>query len=100
MNKQTIITSARETLRCGLCSTLRNECICFIAYKVYKELERIIRISKINLSVDKVLDIAKTIATIDIKTDRVEGVSKRTLFLTQEQMAIKPLFDLRSLLDD
>ena len=77
-----------------------NVCICFIAYKVYKELERIIRISKINLSVDKVLDIAKTIATIDIKTDRVEGVSKRTLFLTQEQMAIKPLFDLRSLLDD
>ena len=75
-------------------------CICFIAYKVYKELERIIRISKINLSVDKVLDIAKTIATIDIKTDGVEGVSKRTLFLTQEQMAIKPLFDLRSLLDD
>ena len=75
-------------------------CICFIAYKVYKELERFIRISKINLSVGKVLDIAKTIATIDIKTDRVEGVSKRTLFLTQEQMAIKPLFDLRSLLDD
>ena len=75
-------------------------CICFIAYKVYKELERIIRISKINLSVDKVLDIAKTIATIDIKTDGVEGVSKRTLFLTQEQMAIKPLFDLRILLYD
>ena len=75
-------------------------CICFIAYKVYKELERIIRISKIDLSVDKVLDIAKTIATIDIKTDGVEGVSKRTLFLTEEQMAIKPLFDLRSLLDD
>ena len=75
-------------------------CICFIAYKVYKELERIIRISKINLSVDKVLDIAKTIVTIDIKTDGVEGVSKRTLFLTEEQMAVKPLFDLRSLLGD
>lgn len=48
----------------------------------------------------KVLDIAKTIATIDIKTDGVEGVSKRTPFLTEEQMAIKPLFDLRSLLDN
>ena len=46
----------------------------------------------------KVLDIAKTIATIDIKTDGVE--SKRTPFLTEEQMAIKPLFDLRSLLDN
>ena len=75
-------------------------CICFITYKVYKELERIIRNSKINLSVDKVLDIAKTIATIDIKTEGVEGISKRTLFLTEEQMAIKPLFDLKSLLDD
>lgn len=75
-------------------------CICFIGYKVYKELERIIRISKINLSVDKVLDIAKTIATIDIKTDGIEGASKKTLFLTEEQMSIKPLFDLRSLLDD
>ncbi|MBR1541948.1 MAG: hypothetical protein IJ628_04985 [Bacteroidaceae bacterium] len=44
------------------------------------------------------MDIAKTIATIDIKTDEVDGVSKRTLFLTEEQMAIKSLFDLRSLL--
>ena len=34
-------------------------CICFVAYKVYKELERIIKLKGINLSVDKVLDIAK-----------------------------------------
>jgi hypothetical protein len=40
-------------------------CICFIAYKVYKELERIIKLhGGINLSVDKVIDIAKTIPTI------------------------------------
>ena len=42
-------------------------CICFVAYKVYKELERIVRIEKIGLSVDKVLSIAKTITTISIK---------------------------------
>jgi hypothetical protein len=36
-------------------------CICFIAYKVYKELERILKLNGINLSVDKVLNIAKTI---------------------------------------
>jgi transposase len=35
-------------------------CICFVAYKVYKELERILHTNYINLSVDKVLDIAKT----------------------------------------
>ena len=27
-------------------------CICFVAYKVYKELERILKLSDINLSVD------------------------------------------------
>ena len=34
-------------------------CICFVAYKVYKELERILKTSNINLSVDSVLNIAK-----------------------------------------
>ncbi|GHV54258.1 hypothetical protein FACS1894181_18150 [Bacteroidia bacterium] len=42
-------------------------CICFVAYKVYKELERILKTEGINLSVDKVLDIAKTITTLKIK---------------------------------
>jgi hypothetical protein len=36
-------------------------CICFVTYKVYKEFERILKISGIHLSVDKVLNIAKTI---------------------------------------
>ena len=34
-------------------------CICFAAYKVYKELERIIAMADIHMSVDKVLDIAR-----------------------------------------
>jgi len=34
-------------------------CICFVAYKVYKELERILKCTNTNLSVDKVLNIAK-----------------------------------------
>jgi transposase len=42
-------------------------CICFVAYKMYKELERVLKISGIELSADKVLCIAKTIATIKIK---------------------------------
>ena len=48
----------------------------------------------IAMSVDKVLDIAKTIITIDVRTDGVHGVSKRTLFLTEEQKAIKQLFEM------
>ena len=73
-------------------------CICFVAYKVYKELERILRLTGIGLSVDKVIDIAKTIITIDIKTDGMTGTERRTLSLTEEQQAIKPLFDLKKLL--
>ena len=69
-------------------------CICFIAYKVYKEPERIIRMKRIAMSVGKVLDIAKTIVTIEIKTDGVMGISKRTLFLTDERKIIKPLFEI------
>jgi transposase len=30
-------------------------CICFVAYKVYRELKRVLKMSGINLSVDKVL---------------------------------------------
>lgn len=36
-------------------------CICFVAYKVYKELERQLKNNDINMSVDKVLAKAKTI---------------------------------------
>ena len=36
----------------------------------------------------------KTIITIDVRTDGVRGVSKRTLFLTEEQKAIKQLFEM------
>ena len=42
-------------------------CICFVAYKVYKELERVLKLSGVNLSVGKVLNIAKTITTLRIR---------------------------------
>lgn len=38
--------------------------ICFVALKVYKELERLLKLSEIRLSVDKVLALVQTIATI------------------------------------
>ena len=41
-------------------------CICFIAYKVYKELERLIAMKQIGMSVDKVLDVAKTVVTVRV----------------------------------
>ena len=68
-------------------------CICFIAYKVYKELERVIKLKEIGLSVDKVLDAAKTITTIRVNMPENRKVYTKTLFLTKRHQAIKPLFE-------
>ena len=68
-------------------------CICFVAYKVYKELERILKIAKINLSVDKVLDIAKTITTIKIWLPETRQTISRTMVLTDRHKSIECLFD-------
>ncbi len=73
-------------------------CICFMAYKVYKELERIICIAKVDLSVDSVLRIAKTIATVRINFPNNGTVMQQTLLLTPDHCKIKPLFDIQSIL--
>jgi transposase len=68
-------------------------CICFVAYKVYKELERVLKLSDINLSVDKVLNIAKTITTLKIKLPACGEILTKTMLITQRHNAIKNLFD-------
>ena len=65
-------------------------CICFVAYKIYKELERQLPLFGIKLSVDKVLSIAKTIPTIKIKLPNGETKSQ-TMTFTDEQRMILPL---------
>ena len=69
-------------------------CICFIAYKLYKELERMISINRIGMSVDHVLDAAKTITTVRIRLPESNSYYTKTLFLTEKHIAIKPLFNL------
>ena len=59
LQKKPIIGS--KALRNCAIAIEEHICICFVAYKVYKELERIIQETKLNMSVDKVLDIAKTL---------------------------------------
>lgn len=68
-------------------------CICFIAYKVYKELERILKISGSNLSVGKVLDIAKTVTTIKIKLPTSNTTLTKTMLITPKQKSIERFFD-------
>ena len=68
-------------------------CICFVAYKVYKELERILKISGINMSVDNVLDIAKTITTVRVKLPASNKTIERTMFITDRHKSIAQLFN-------
>ena len=51
-------------------------CTCFIVCKIYKELERLVGFNKIAMSVDHVLDAAKTITTIRIKMPDIQILTK------------------------
>ena len=64
-------------------------CICFVAYKVYKELERIIKLARIDKSVDAVLR---------INMPNSGTVRQHTLFLTPAHQETKPLFDINGIL--
>ncbi len=63
-------------------------CICFVAYKVYKELERILKNNDITMSVDKVLSITKTITTIRVKVKGSNEIISRTMLLTDRHKVI------------
>ena len=60
--------------------------------KVYKELERMLKISEIKMSVDKVLALAKTITTIQIKLSLNKEVYTQTMLMVSHQKIAK-LFD-------
>ncbi len=67
-------------------------CICFVAYKVNKELERILKREAVDFSVDKVLELAKTVMTIQIRLPQnKQTVSKVMLMKRHQKIAF--LFD-------
>lgn len=65
--------------------------ICFVALKVYRELERLMKRNNMGISVDKALEIAKTIPTVRVKTSKC--CVTKTLFLTPLHKKIQPLFE-------
>ena len=65
-------------------------CICFVALKVYKELERLLKLSDIKMSVDKVLNMAKTVTTISIYMPQ----NKKHLTKTMPMKRHKPIAKL------
>ncbi|WP_349833461.1 IS1634 family transposase [Bacteroides intestinalis] len=67
-------------------------CICFVALKVYKELERVLKITDIKLSVDKVMNMAKTITTIRVYLPQNKCYITKTMIMKRHQR-IAMLFD-------
>ena len=67
-------------------------CLNFVAYKVYKELERQLKIKKSDLSTEKVIEIVQSIYEIEITTPNSKEKLKKILLLTDEQHQISQLF--------
>jgi transposase len=67
-------------------------CLNFVAYKIYKELERQLREKKSELSPEKVIEITQNIYQINLKTPNNELVSK-TIILSEEQKEVQTLFN-------
>jgi aldehyde:ferredoxin oxidoreductase len=59
---------------------------------MYKELERVLKITGIDLSVDKVLSIAKTITTIKIRLLLQNKTISQTLILTKQHKLSERMF--------
>jgi transposase len=67
-------------------------CLNFAAYKVYKELERQLKVKKAALSAEKVIEIIQNIQQISVITPNNEVIIK-TLILTEEQRQVQNLFE-------
>ena len=68
-------------------------CIAFVAYKIYKELERQLKEKKSALTPEKAIDIAKTIYSIKLETSANREVIEKTIILNQEQKYLAQLFN-------
>lgn len=68
-------------------------CITFVAYKIYKELERQLKLKKSDLSPEKAVDIAKTIMSIRVVHPQSQEIFNKTLYLKDEQKSLAELFD-------
>jgi transposase len=67
-------------------------CLNFVAYKVYKELERQLKEKKSDLSPEKVIEIVQSIYEIEAKSPN-DKTYKRRLLMTDEHHEIQKLFD-------
>lgn len=68
-------------------------CISFVAYKVYKELERCLKQKKASISAQKAIEIAENIFEITIQSPMTKEKVSKTLILTDEQKYLAELFE-------
>jgi len=68
-------------------------CIAFVAYKVYKELERQLKEKRAGLSPEKAIEIAKTIYRVSVQTPKHKHRVGKTILITDEQKNLANLFD-------
>jgi len=68
-------------------------CISFVAYKVYKELERQLYEMKSSITANKAIEIAENIIEIEMTLPQSGKVIKRTLLKTDEQKYLNSIFD-------
>jgi len=64
-----------------------------VAYKVYKELERQLRIKNAGLSPEKAIEIAESIFELQITMPQNGQILNKTLLLTEEQKHLASVFD-------
>jgi transposase len=67
-------------------------CLAFVAYKIYKELERQLKEKQSTLSPEKAIEIAKTIYSIQAIKPNSKEVFEKTLLLNDEQRNLINLF--------
>lgn len=68
-------------------------CICFVALKVYKELERLLKASGCPYSVDNVLKIAEVIVTLEIDLPENGRTLTKTIYTSKEEHDIAYLIE-------
>jgi transposase len=66
-------------------------CISFVAYKIYKELERQLKEKQSDFSPEKAIEIAKTIYQVKAKT--LNGEVSHMLLITEKQKTLAQLFN-------
>lgn len=67
-------------------------CLNFVAYKVYKELERQLKEKQSDLSPEKVIEILQSIYEIEITTPKQKQKIRKTILLTEEQKRLSEYF--------